>query len=142
MSRRRWGHGWTSVRAGEKHVEIVLDDFGLWRTTGEARGWRRCGRCRCPIQPPVFPSDRDVCLTCWVYALRRARPVEYERTWRRIDGRDDGSSEDLRIIRRGGEFPRWRSILRERAAVAQLVEPRTRNAEVDGSTPSGGLNER
>lgn len=48
MGRPRAGHGWTWFNRGEKSVKLIADSHGRWVTTGVAKDWPRCSRCRRP----------------------------------------------------------------------------------------------
>ncbi len=68
MSRPRAGHGMTAVRRGKNLVWYISNSDGEWITTGMAKGWTRCARCRRPEEHTHALSDgRQVCNTCFYY---------------------------------------------------------------------------
>jgi hypothetical protein len=60
MGRPRVGHGWTSARG----KSYFANDDGQWVPTGVACGWKRCVRCRRPIQREF---GAGMCNTCYYY---------------------------------------------------------------------------
>ena len=149
MSRNSAGNGWTGIQAGKKHISVMLNDAGDWITTGEARGWARCSRCRKPYESRIHAERPDVCRSCWWFHL-----MPREQFWPRHKAGDPEAPYNrqpkshhaeycasLDRIRAAGNFPPWRRILRDarRASVAQSVEPSIRNREVGGSSPPGGF---
>lgn len=65
MSRPRAGHGWTSFFRNGRLIKLIADDDGRLITTGEAKGWPRCKRCRRPTRESPFNSN--LCPTCYFY---------------------------------------------------------------------------
>lgn len=65
MSRPRVGHGTTAFSSGGKLIWLFQDENGIWLTTGHARGWPRCTRCRRPHKSSPF--DSGLCSTCYFY---------------------------------------------------------------------------
>jgi hypothetical protein len=64
--RPRVGHGWTSLlKKNGRTVHLILNYAGRWITTGEAKGWPRCKRCRRPFEASPFNSG--LCTTCYFY---------------------------------------------------------------------------
>lgn len=64
--RYRAGHAWTGFCSkNNKTVHLLLNDAGIWITTGEAQGWRRCPRCRVPFENDPF--DSGLCSMCYFY---------------------------------------------------------------------------
>lgn len=72
MGRPRAGHAWSSKKVGNRWVAILFGEVSGWITTGEAQGWRRCPRCRQPIE--ASPFDSDLCVSCYFY--RTGLPVK------------------------------------------------------------------
>lgn len=72
MARPRAGHSWTWIDVGEKNIHLIQDEAGRWLTTGQARGWPRCARCRRPER--CMPFGGDVCPTCYFY--KTGMPVD------------------------------------------------------------------
>lgn len=76
MMRPRAGHGWTGIIVGGKFIGLIQTDAGQWITTGHARGWPRCSRCRRPFERPVITSQ-TICPTCYFYKV-----LSVEEFWR------------------------------------------------------------
>lgn len=67
-------------------VPIIQKMDGTWITTGEARGWPRCVRCRVPCEKPIGEPPR--CFSCWIRQepnreLILAESQRYHEAWRR-----------------------------------------------------------
>lgn len=75
--RPRAGHAWSAMRIGPKQrtVWIMTNDDGKWITTGHARGWPRCTRCRKPIEASPFNSG--LCPICYFY-----KRISVDEFWR------------------------------------------------------------
>jgi hypothetical protein len=72
MSRKRAGHASTAIIDQKgRMIWLIQRVDGVWITTGEARGWPRCRRCRRPHQQSPF--DSELCSTCYFY---KALPVD------------------------------------------------------------------
>lgn len=65
MGRPRAGHGWTGFFRKGRFIALMTNDKGEWITTGSARGWPRCTRCRRPYEHDPF--DSKMCTTCYFY---------------------------------------------------------------------------
>lgn len=70
MGRPRAGHGWTAFRRGERIIWLMCDCHGRWVTTGMAKDWPRCARCRRPEQ--MMPDDSGLCVSCFYYKSNRS----------------------------------------------------------------------
>jgi hypothetical protein len=46
-------------------IHFLFGEVSGWITTGKAQGWRRCPRCRKPIE--ASPFDSDLCVHCYFY---------------------------------------------------------------------------
>lgn len=80
MSRPRAGHLWTSIsQKNGKHLHLITNDAGFWITTGEAKDWRRCPRCRRPFEADPFSSG--LCPICYFYKSN----LPLEKFWRLYD---------------------------------------------------------
>lgn len=60
------------MTVGARIVPVIHDSIGRWFTTGEARGWPRCERCR-------WPSNEILDRFCWLCRARLGLPWERER---------------------------------------------------------------
>jgi len=65
MGRPRAGHGWTAFHRNGKTIWLVCDCHGRWVTTGAAKDWPRCSRCRRPEH--MMPEGSTLCTTCYYY---------------------------------------------------------------------------
>lgn len=65
MARSRAGHGWTGFFRGKKFIPLICDSHGRWVTTGIAKDWPRCKRCRKPED--MMPEESGLCTTCFYY---------------------------------------------------------------------------
>jgi hypothetical protein len=63
--RPKAGHTWTVIWRGGREIHLIQNDAGQWITTGEAKDWRRCTRCRRPFE--ADPFDSGLCTTCYFY---------------------------------------------------------------------------
>lgn len=70
MGRPRAGHGWTAFRRGRKLIWLIGDCHGRWVTTGVAKDWPRCTRCRRPEH--MMPEDSGLCVHCFYYGTERS----------------------------------------------------------------------
>lgn len=75
MGRPRAGHGWTYMRIGARTVDLINNDAGKWITTGHAKDWARCMRCRRPTE--ACPFDSGLCPICYFY-----KTIPVEEFWR------------------------------------------------------------
>ena len=65
--RRRAGHAWTFIVNKGKYIPLIQNDEGRWITTGEAKDWRRCPRCRVPFENSPF--ECGLCSDCYFYKV-------------------------------------------------------------------------
>jgi hypothetical protein len=65
--RPRAGNAWTAVFRNGRLIPLIFSDSGKWITTGEAKGWRRCSRCRKPYE--LDPFESGVCSTCYFHKM-------------------------------------------------------------------------
>lgn len=68
MCRPRAGHGWTAFFRGDKMVKLICNGHGKWVTTGVAKDWPRCRRCR---RPEDMMPDGSLCSICYYYKTDR-----------------------------------------------------------------------
>lgn len=69
MGRPRAGHGWTAFHRGDKTIWLLADCHGRWVTTGEAKKWQRCAKCRRPEH--IMPENSGLCTSCFYYKSGR-----------------------------------------------------------------------
>lgn len=72
MGRPRAGHAWSRMFRGNRSIHILFGEVSGWITSGQAQGWRRCSRCRKPIEASPFESE--LCVHCYFY--RSGLPVD------------------------------------------------------------------
>lgn len=116
MSRPRAGSGWTRVRVGMKRVDLIWARQG-WITSGEAKDWPRCGRCRAPVEE--LYTDTNLCFWCARKVApgdakperEHGDPVREHRAWSR-------ARQALHGIE---EAPDWREHLRQSREVYALA---------------------
>lgn len=114
MSRRHAGHGWTRFHVGEKRVDLLMNDAGQWITTGEARGWPRCTRCRVPFETSASPELPTLCAWCLPADMRRklrddGHPLFSDVRWR--VGMDEATMRTLGSLQTG-RAKNWKRTLR------------------------------
>jgi len=69
MGRPRAGHGWTGFFRNGRMIKLIYDAHGRMVTTGVAKDWPRCSRCRKPED--MMPEDSGLCTTCFYYKSGR-----------------------------------------------------------------------
>lgn len=67
MSRPRAGHAWTGLTSRSDLVYLIARADGHWITSGCARGWPRCSRCRRPTEQAEYDACDARCCTCYYY---------------------------------------------------------------------------
>jgi hypothetical protein len=114
MGRPRAGNSWCWINHNGRSIHLIQDEAGRWITTGHAKDWPRCNRCRRPHK--LSPFDSGLCDICYFYST-----ISTDEFWRLHNagyalapyniGR--ACMENHELLVRLNEHPeRWRSLLK------------------------------